>query len=67
MNINYLRNGIAHSRIDMNIEPRNLTDIKFVEEMIYVIRLKKLGLNENVIKKIINSLFRENIPLENFE
>lgn len=67
VNINYLRNGIAHSRIDMNIEPRNLTDIKFVEEMIYVIRLKKLGLNENVIKKIINSLFRENIPLENFE
>lgn len=67
VNINYLRNGIAHSRIGMNIEPRNLTDIKFVEEMIYVIRLKKLGLNENVIKKIINSLFRENIPLENFE
>ena len=62
-NVNTLRNGIAHSRLDMKLEARHLTDIKFVEEMIYVIRLKKIGVEDNVIKKSINELFRENVLL----
>lgn len=55
--INKLRNGIAHSRLDMEIEPRHITDIKLIEEMLYVIRLKKLGIEVSVIQKVINELF----------
>lgn len=62
-NVNSLRNGIAHSRLDMELEARHITDIKFVEEMLYVIRLKKIGIEDAVIQKSINELFRENITL----
>lgn len=55
--VNNLRNGIAHSRLDMEIEPRHLTDIKLIEEMLYVIRLKKLSIEVPVIQKAINELF----------
>ena len=41
----------------MELEARHITDIKFVEEMIYVIRLKSIGIDEVVIKQIINNLF----------
>ena len=61
--INSLRNGIAHSRLDMEIEARHLTDIKLVEEMIYVIRLKKIGVEDTVIQKSINELFWESLAL----
>lgn len=63
MSVNGLRNGVAHSRLDMELEARHLTDIKFVEEMLYVIRLKKSGIEDSIIQKSINELFRENIAL----
>ena len=47
----------------MELEARHLTDIKFVEEMLYVIRLKKIGIEDAIIKKSINELFRENLAL----
>lgn len=56
-NINFLRNGLAHSRLDLNLEARHLSDIKIVEEMIYVMRFKKLGIEDEIIKKCINDLF----------
>ena len=61
--INSLRNGVAHSRLDLELEPRNLTDIKFVEELLYVIRLKTLGIDEIIIQKAINQLFHENLAI----
>lgn len=63
ISVNRLRNGVAHSRLDMELEARHLTDIKFVEEMLYVIRLKKIGIEDAIIKKSINELFRENLAL----
>ena len=57
LSVNSLRNGVVHGRLDMELEARHITDIKFVEEMIYVIRLKSIGIDEVVIKQIINNLF----------
>lgn len=61
MSINTLRNGIAHSRLDLELEARYLTDIKFIEELLYVIRLKSIEIDETVIQKAVNQLFHENI------
>lgn len=61
--INSLRNGVAHSRLDLELEPRHLTDIKFVVELLYVIRLKTLGIDEIIIQKAINQLFHENLAI----
>ena len=63
ISVNKLRNGVAHSRLDLELKPRHLVDIKLVEEMIYVIRLKKIGIEESTIKKSINELFSENLDL----
>ena len=63
LNINDLRNGVAHSRLDMKLEARHLTDIHLVEEMLYVIRLKSIGVDKTRIKKIVNELFGENMAL----
>lgn len=63
ISVNKLRNGVAHSRLDLELKPRHLVDIKLVEEMIYVIRLKKIGIVESTIKKSINELFSENLDL----
>lgn len=63
ISINSLRNGVAHSRLDLELEPRHLTDIKFVEELLYVIRLKSLGIGEIIIQKAINQLFHENLAI----
>jgi len=60
-NINELRNGIAHSRLDLRIKARHLAEIKLVEEMFYVVRLKKMGIKDEAIQKSINDLFQENL------
>ena len=57
--VNTLRNGIAHSRLDFVMEACNMEDIKFAEEMLYVIRLKKLGLDDQTIRRAIDDLFDE--------
>ena len=56
-----IRNGIAHSKMDFELDAIHLTDIKIIEELIYAIRLKKTGLSEINIKKGINAIFMENI------
>ncbi len=61
--VNDLRNGIAHSRLDMELEGQHLIDIKFVEELLYVMRLKKIGIEDNTIQNVINELFNEKLPL----
>ncbi len=61
--IGELRNGIAHSRLDFKFEPIHLTDIKIIEELTYVIRLKKLGIKSRECQKAVNSLFDERIAL----
>ena len=61
--VNGLRNGVAHSRLDLELQARHLADVKIVEEMLYVIRLKHIGVDENTVKKAINDLFRENLSI----
>lgn len=61
--INSLRNGVAHSRLDLELEAKHLTEIKIVEEMLYAIRLKKVGIDEAIIQKAINELFGENFAI----
>ncbi|MDD6920614.1 MAG: hypothetical protein PUI85_05320 [Eubacteriales bacterium] len=63
LSVNGLRNGITHSRLDMELEARHLAYIKFVEEMLYAIRFKKIGIEDSIVQKSINELFRENVAL----
>lgn len=58
-----IRNGIAHSKIDFELDAIHLADIKIIEELNYAMRLKKAGVSENNIRKGINALFKENIAL----
>ena len=58
-----IRNGIAHSIIDIEFEAVNLCDIKMIEELIYAMRLRQIGLTCINTQKAINSLYREDIPL----
>ena len=57
------RNGIAHSRLDLHFEAIHLSDIKIVEELLYAIRLKKIGLQTSEIQKAISDLFLERLAL----
>ncbi|WP_125116787.1 hypothetical protein [Agathobaculum sp. Marseille-P7918] len=58
-----VRNGIAHSRLDLHFDAVHLCDIKIVEELLYAMRLKKLRLKTPEIQKAINNLFIEHISL----
>lgn len=58
-----VRNGIAHSRLDLRFDAIHLSDIKIVEELIYAIRLKRCGIKYEDIQKSINRIFMENIAL----
>ena len=58
-----IRNGIAHSKMNFELDAIHLADIKIIEELNYAIRLKKAGVPDNNIRKGINALFKENIAL----
>lgn len=55
-----IRNGIAHSHIDLYFDAVHLSDIKIIEELIYAMRLKEIGLTDEECQKAINDLFGEN-------
>lgn len=52
-----LRNDLAHSNLDAEITPVNLSDIKMMEELIYAMRLKYMGFEPDGIRKAIGRLF----------
>lgn len=54
-----VRNGIAHSRLDLRLDATHLADIKIVEELIYAMRLRKIGIQSTEIQKAIKELFGE--------
>jgi hypothetical protein len=58
-----VRNGIAHSRLDLRFDAIHLSDIKIVEELLYAIRLKQCDIETEKIQKSINDIFRENIAI----
>lgn len=61
--VGIMRNGFAHSRLDMKIKAINVTDIKIIEILLYAIRLKKYSKDEKLIKKSIAKLFCYNITI----
>lgn len=58
-----VRNGIAHSRLDLQFDAIHLSDIKIVEELLYTMRLKKLKLKTPDIQKAVNDLFVEHVSI----
>ena len=58
-----MRNGIAHNKMDFDFAPVHLSDIKIIEELLYVMRLTDIGVTEENCRHIINELFDENIAL----
>ncbi len=63
ISINNLRNGIAHNKLDFEIEARNIAEIKIVERLLYAIRLKNLGLDPKDIQLSISELFGEKVNM----
>ena len=62
--MNTVRNGIAHSRLDLNLEAIHLSDLKIIEELLYAMRLQYLHIASRSIRIGIKKLFRENISVE---
>lgn len=59
--IGVVRNGVAHCRLDFKLEAIHLSDIHIVEELLYAIELKHVGLSAQECKKAIGKLFGENM------
>ena len=57
--IGELRNNLAHDKLDWSFEAIQISDIKVVEELLCVIRLKQIGLERDKIQKAIKKLFQE--------
>lgn len=59
--IGIVRNGVAHCRLDFELEAVHLSDILIMEELLYAMQLKHIGLTIHECHKAIGRLFRENI------
>lgn len=62
-----MRNDYAHSNLNVRLEPVHLTDLKTLERLIYIIRLKKIGMDTIAIQKAINELFHESMVFKETE
>ena len=62
--MNTVRNGIAHSRLDLNLEAIHLSDLKIIEELLYAMRFQYLHIDSRPIQIGIKKLFGENIAVE---
>lgn len=58
-----LRNGLVHSRLDIELEAIHLADIKSMEELLYAMRFKALEMDVSKIQCAINELFKENLAI----
>ena len=52
---------------NVRLEPVHLTDLKTLERLIYIIRLKKIGMDTVAIQKAINELFHESMVFKETE
>lgn len=52
-----LRNDFAHGNLEINLELKGLVGMIYLERMVYIMQLKRLGLDEENIKIAINDLF----------
>ena len=58
------RNNFAHGNIDKNLNSLSILDLVFLEFLIYAMQLKHYEIEDTIIQKVINELFRRNIALE---
>ena len=52
-----LRNDFAHGNMDIDIDSDGFVGIIYLERLIYIMQLKRLGLDDDNIIKAINGLF----------
>lgn len=57
------RNYFAHGKIDKEFIGLSLLDLIYLEYIVYIMQLKFYGLDDDVIKRAINDLFRCNLAL----
>ena len=62
-NLQKLRNDFAHGNMDIDIDSDGFVGIIYLERLIYIMQLKRFGLDDENIKKAINKLFGGNIAL----
>lgn len=52
-----MRNGIAHSRLDMDIKPIHIDDLKIIEVLIYAMWLKTISKDTSSVIGVLSDLF----------
>lgn len=62
--VNKLRNDMAHGNLDLRFDPKHIGDLKMVEQLLYAMRLKAIGVEERNIQNAINTIFKCNLSLE---
>lgn len=65
--MNTMRNDSAHGNIDLNIEPINMSDFATIENLLYVMRLKSLGIGTIDIRKAIRAVRGYNMMVSETE
>jgi len=61
--LNNFRNFIAHGKLEFKIEPINVRDFQLLEILIYVMRLKRLDMDNQIIKRSLSKMFGYNIAI----
>ncbi len=55
--VNFIRNQMAHGKLDLKYKPINSNDIYIIELLLYSMVLKKIGLKDDIINLKIKCLF----------
>lgn len=56
-----IRNGVAHCRLDFDLEPIHMKDLLIMEELLYAMELKHIGLPIEKSGNAVSSLFNEQL------
>ena len=62
-NLQKLRNDFAHGNMDIDVDSDGFVGIIYLERLVYIMQLKRFGLDDDNIKKAVNKLFGNNIAL----
>ena len=62
-NLQKLKNDFAHGNSDIDIDSDGFVGIIYLERLIYIMQLKRFGLDDENIKRAINKLFGGNIAV----
>lgn len=62
-NLQRLRNDFAHGNMNIDIDSDGFVGIIYLERLVYIMQLKRFGLDDKNIKMSINKLFGSNLAL----